>query len=133
MHTEHFDKSIILPFFFLQLQYFYFLYFRWHSFIYSLNFYLLLELKFFISSFVVWNYFSTFESIKALEIRNSMLFNLGFANNIILSCFFFFLLIIDLHFIIPAVIAQSFNPIAELVIPTGCQLKNRNQKWKHIQ
>ena len=35
-----------------------------------------------------------------------MLFNLDFANNTILSCFFFFFLIIDLYFLIPAVIAQ---------------------------
>ena len=45
--------------------------------------------------------------------------NLDFANNRILSCFFFFFLIIDLYFLIPAVIAQIFNPIAELVIPIG--------------
>ena len=32
--------------------------------------------------------------------------------------FFKFFLIIDLYFLIPAVIAQIFNPIAELVIPT---------------
>ena len=44
-----------------------------------------------------------------------MLFNLYFANNNILSCFFF--LIIDLCFLIPAVITEIFNPIAELVIP----------------
>ena len=50
-----------------------------------------------------------------------MLFNLDFANNTILSCFFFFFLIIDLYFLIPAVIAQIFNPIAELVIPKGIQ------------
>ena len=31
----------------------------------------------------------------------------------------FFFLIIDLYFLIPAVIAQIFNSIAELVIPTG--------------
>ena len=30
-----------------------------------------------------------------------------------------FLLIIDLYFLIPEVIAQIFNPIAELVIPIG--------------
>ena len=30
---------------------------------------------------------------------------------------FFFFLIIDLDFLIPAVITQTFNPIAELVIP----------------
>ena len=47
-----------------------------------------------------------------------MLFNLDFAINTIL-CFFFFFLIIDLYFLIPAVIAQIFNPIAELVIPIG--------------
>ena len=45
-----------------------------------------------------------------------MLFSLDFANNTISSCFFFFFLIIDLHFLIPAAIAQILNPIAELVI-----------------
>ena len=34
-----------------------------------------------------------------------------------------FLLITDLYFLIPAVIAQIFNPIAELVIPTGIPSK----------
>ena len=48
-----------------------------------------------------------------------MLFNLVFVNKITLSCFFFFFLIIDLCFLIPAIIAQTFNPIAELVIPIG--------------
>ena len=48
-----------------------------------------------------------------------MLFNLDFADNTILSCFFFFFLIIDLKFLIPVTIAQSFNLIAELVIPIG--------------
>ena len=51
-----------------------------------------------------------------------MLFNFGFANNTILSCFFFFFLIIDL-FLIPAVTAQVFNPIAELVFPIGIPSK----------
>ena len=59
--------------------------------------------------------------IKALEIKTSMLFNLDFANNIILLCFFF--LIIDLYFLIPAVIAHIFNPIAELVIPLGVPVR----------
>ena len=63
------------------------------------------------------------ESIKALEIKTSMLFNLDFANNTILLCFFFFFLITDLYFLILAVIAQILNPIAELVI---CY-KNTNQ------
>ena len=42
-----------------------------------------------------------------------MLFNLVFANNTLLSCFFLFFLLV------PAIIAQIFNPIAELVIPIG--------------
>ena len=46
-----------------------------------------------------------------------MLFNLVFACNAVLLCFFFFFLIIDLYFLTPPVIAQIFNPIAELVIP----------------
>ena len=55
-----------------------------------------------------------------------MLFNLDFANNTIftiLSCFFFFFLIIDLYFLIPAVITQIFNPIVELAIPIGIPTK----------
>ena len=52
-----------------------------------------------------------------------MLFNLDFASNNILSCFFFFFLIIDLYFLIPTVIAQIFNPIEELVIPVGIPTK----------
>ena len=52
-----------------------------------------------------------------------MLFNLDFANKTILLCFFLFFLIIDLYFLIPAGIAQNFNPIAELVIPIGIQTK----------
>ena len=51
-----------------------------------------------------------------------MLFNLDFGNNAILSCFIFFLTI-DLYFLIPAVITQIFNPIAELVIPIGILTK----------
>ena len=54
-----------------------------------------------ISSFVLFYYFRTLfiktnsswiitESIKGLEINASMLFILDFANNTILSCFFFF-------------------------------------------
>ena len=57
--------------------------------------------------------------IKALEIRTSIVYNFVFPSNIILACFFFFLFITDFYFIISAVIAQIFNPIAELVIPTG--------------
>ena len=57
------------------------------------------------------------ESRKALYIKTFMLFNLDFANNTNLSCLFFFFLIIDLYFLIPAAIAEHFNPAAELVIP----------------
>ena len=62
-----------------------------------------------------------FESIKVLEIKTSMLFNLDFPNNTVLSYCIFFFLIIGLYFLIPAVIAQIFNPIAELVLPKGIQ------------
>ena len=83
-----------------------------------------------IFSFISWNYFRKsfiktnlssliFESIKALEIETFMLFKLDFANDTISSCFFFFFLISDLYFLNPAVIAQIFNPIAELVILIG--------------
>ena len=39
-----------------------------------------------------------FESIKTLEIKTSKLFDVDFANNTILSSFFFSFLIIDLYF-----------------------------------
>ena len=53
-----------------------------------------------------------------------MLFNLDLAKNTILS--FFFFLIFDLYLLIPAAIAQIFNPIAELVIPIGTPSKEAN-------
>ena len=53
-----------------------------------------------------------------------MLFNLDFANNNILSYFFF--LIMDLCFLIPEVITQIFNPIAELAIPK--EIPNKEAK-----
>ena len=62
------------------------------------------------------------ESIKAFKIKTSMLFNLDFANNTMLSCLFF--LIIDLYFLIPAAIGQIFNPIAELIILIGIPSKD---------
>ena len=91
-------------------------------------------MSFFISSY----YFCTFikanlswlipESIKALEIKTSILFNLDFAGNSILSCFFF--LIIDLHFLIASAITQDFNPNAELVIPRGIPRKKLEAETK---
>ena len=55
--------------------------------------------------------------------KTFFLFNLDFAYKTILSCFFIFSLIIDLYFLIPAAIAQSFNPIAKLVVPVGIPSK----------
>ena len=52
-----------------------------------------------------------------------MPFNLDFADNTILSCFFFFFLIIDVYFLIPAVLTQVFNPTVELVNPIGIPTK----------
>ena len=48
---------------------------------------------------------------------------MDFANNTILLSVSFFFLIIDLYFLIPAVITQIFYPIAELVIPIGIPTK----------
>ena len=72
--------------------------------------------------------------IKPLEIRTSVLFNLNFANNTVLSCLFFFFSIIDLYFVIAAVIAQIFDPIAELVIPSGIPTKEAKaeMEWLHL-
>ena len=58
-------------------------------------------------------------------INLSIVLNLTFSNNNILSCFFFFF-IIDLYFLIPAVTAQMFIPTAELVIPTRTQTNETN-------
>ena len=52
-----------------------------------------------------------------------MLFNLDFANNTILSCFFLFFIIVDLYFLIPADILQIFNHIVELAILVGIPTK----------
>ena len=61
--------------------------------------------------------------LKKLNSKISILFNLDFANNTILSCFFFFFLIIGLYILISVAIAQIYNTIAELVIPTGTPTK----------
>ena len=57
--------------------------------------------------------------IKALEIKTSMLINLDFANCTVL----FFFLIIDLYFLISAVITQIFNSTAEVAILAGTPTK----------
>ena len=51
-----------------------------------------------------------------------MAFNLVFASNTILSCFFFFL-VIDVHFLIPEVTAHIFIAAAQVAIPTGIPTK----------
>ena len=58
--------------------------------------------------------------------ETSIVFNLVFVNNTILSGFLLFFLMIDLYFLIPAVNAQIFNPTAELVMPTGMPTNETN-------
>ena len=62
------------------------------------------------------------ESIKTVEIKMSILFNLDFADSTILSCFFLFLNY-WLIFLILAAIAQIVSPIEELAIPIGIPSK----------
>ena len=59
-----------------------------------------------------------------------MVFNLDFTNNTVLSRFFLFFLIIDLYFLIPAVITQIFNPIAKFVIYIGIPTKKVKAEMK---
>ena len=69
-----------------------------------------------------------YASIKALVIKTSMVFNF-FASNTISSCFLFVLfLIVDLYFVIPVVIAQIFNPSAELAMLIGIPTKEGKTK-----
>ena len=67
-----------------------------------------------------------YELIKVLEIRTSIVFNLSFPSKTILLCFSFFFFIIGLYVLISAVIAQVFNPTAEVVMPTGPQTNEAN-------
>ena len=53
------------------------------------------------------------ESIKALESKSLIVFNLVSAYNFVLSCFFHLFLMIDFHFLIPAVNLKVFNLTAE--------------------
>ena len=43
---------------------------------------------------------------------------------------FFLFLILDLYLLIPAVIAQIFNPIVELVIPIGIPTKEEKAEME---
>ena len=58
-----------------------------------------------------------------------MVFNLIFANSTI-HCFLLLLLIVDLHFLIPAVNAQIFNLTAAHVMPVGIPNKKAKAKIK---
>ena len=62
-----------------------------------------------------------------------MPFNLDFANNIILSGLFLFFLIIDLSFLISAVITRIFNPIIELSISIGISTKEAKVEMEKLQ
>ena len=64
--------------------------------------------------------------LKPQKLELHIVSNLPFPSNTILSCFFLFFLTIGLYFLIPAVIAQTFNPTAELAIPTGMLLLKDN-------
>ena len=63
-----------------------------------------------------------YESIKDLEIKTSTLFNL--------TILFY---LIDVYFLIPAVIAQKFNPTGEHVIPIGVPTKKVKTEMEIIQ
>ena len=54
-----------------------------------------------------------YESIKAVESKSLIVFNLVSAYNFVLSCFFLLFLMIDFHFLIPAVNLKVFNLTAE--------------------
>ena len=74
--------------------------------------------------------FLTHDSIQALEVKNSILFNFVSANSFILSCFFIFFWTVGLYFLISVVIAYIFNHTPELTIATGIptnEAKCRNQ------
>ena len=62
-----------------------------------------------------------------------MLFNLDFPNNTILSCSFLFFLIIDLYFLIAAVITQIFNSILEITIRIGIPTKEEKVEMETHQ
>ena len=69
--------------------------------------------------------------MKALEIKTSLVFNLGFANNIFYNVFLFFL-IVNLYFLIPVVIAPISYPTVRLVIPVGTPTKQaKSEIGKH--
>ena len=60
-------------------------------------------------------------------------YKLVFAHNAISSCFVSFFLIINLYFLILAIIAQIFNPLVELIIPLEISIKEAKAEMEiHI-
>ena len=71
--------------------------------------------------------------IMALRIKTSIVFSLVLASNTNLSYFFHFFLIMDLHFLIRAVIVQILNPSAELAILTETPANKANAEMiRHL-
>ena len=64
--------------------------------------------------------------IKAFQFRTSIVSDFVFPSNTVLSCFFFSFLIINLYFLIPAVVTQIFIPTAEHVMPAETQTNYAN-------
>ena len=100
--------------------------FHWFYIIYYTEFFISLYSlkKLFLEAILSW---LMHESIKALEIRTSIVFNLSFPNSTILSCFAFcYNWLYNCLFLILAVIAQIFVPTEELIIPTETQINEAN-------
>ena len=57
--------------------------------------------------------------MQSVKIKTSMVFDIAFAKDTILSYFFFFFLIICLYLVFPAIITQIYNPTIELLMPIG--------------
>ena len=68
--------------------------------------------------------------MKALEIKTSVVFYLAFTRNSISSCSFLFFLMIDLYFLIPAVIGQIFIVAGEFAISTRIPTKEAKIKFE---
>ena len=60
-----------------------------------------------------------------------MLFNADFANNILLYFFLFFSLI-DLSYLVPAVITKNLNPIPEILIAIGIPAKEAKAEMETL-
>ena len=77
-----------------------------------------------------------FESVKSLQIKTSTLVNLVFAKILFYRVFFLFLFVIDLCFLIPAVIPHIFNPSEHVIHCWTCNShrntngKSKSRNWK---